>query len=311
VKLMRLHWIVAVGLLAFASSARAQGEKIVVPDDPAEPVKSAELLGLLKQARTLVGNGHFEEAVSLLKQACGIERTMGGFRAVSQCELAKAFTKAGRIEEALASYRQVFKWDAKRNDLIVGTGSILGPSMDYAILLARAGKAEEAKAMYYFGMRNFNRQEIRDNEPVPMLVVFDADPEGVVWQYSPSMLEAAALLIKCTDSNLADRTAMYSRIAELAPDWFLLPMWKAARGWRSNVAPQLLAQATTSAKPGIEQDLVARYKVELAEHRAYVEAHDLVYVSDNRPMTDGNARRARMECLRPNVDLLKRLSVSG
>jgi tetratricopeptide (TPR) repeat protein len=307
-----MKWFLVIGISAATFLAFGQS-RIIKPEDPVEAAKSSQRAQFLTQAHGLIANGHVEQAIPLLEQACAVEVTMAGFQAQSRYELAQAFQKMGRSEQAMAALRNVFRWDTKRNDLMVGTSQVIEPIMDYAILLARDGKAQEAKAIYYFGLRNFNLLEDRDKEPVPMLVVFDADPEGVVWDYSPERLEAAALMAKVMTgpANTDREKAMLVRIEELAPEWFLPTMLRAAGAWNTDRGAQLLAQAEALAKPGLEQDLVAKYKVDLRDHRARVLLAGTAGAEDRSPMTDGNVRRSRIQCLRPNADLLRRLSSGG
>jgi hypothetical protein len=55
--------------------------------------------------------------------------------------------------------------------------------------------------------------------------------------------------------------------------------------------------------------LIAAYRVQLAEHRANMIAENTPGADDKRKVTEGNARRKRMQCLVPNEQTLRRLSV--
>ncbi|MBI5706815.1 MAG: hypothetical protein HZC36_07480 [Armatimonadetes bacterium] len=189
--------------------------------------------------------------------------------------------------------------------------------MEYAILLAKAGREEDAKAMYYYGLRNLNPGQTRSVEPSPFLMVFDPEPEGAVWEYTRERLEAAALVVQAMCGGtmvLATRKQILPeelaiKANRLAPEWYYPLLFKAARSWLANWAPALLGEAESLAKPGLESQLVARYRQELAEHKAYIEAEEMFGAKDTRPMREGNDRRARMRCLKPNEQVLKRLSV--
>jgi tetratricopeptide (TPR) repeat protein len=295
------------GLLAFSQDPIRWGR----PISPEVMAKQAEVNALRDQAKALIKAGRPSEAVPILESAATLEDSPPlVFGSTAKYELAKLLTNLGREPEALAVYRRAFKWDPNRGDLTINGPPALQISMDYAILLARSGKAEEAKAIYYWGLRLLNRIQTRHTEVVPLLVVFDPEPEGVFWEYSPQRLEAVAAMLKGTNGGtFEEHKNSLRRARELAPDWFFPVLWQSAQTWSTERGAQLLLQAEALARPGLEQQLVQRYKEELAEHRAYLDAADLVPTHDARPMTEGAARRSRMACLVPNQEVLRRVSV--
>lgn len=315
-KLLRYgFWIVTIGILA--SHALAQGGKVIRPENPIVTAKRAEIRALQERARVLLRSDQIEQAISVLREATAIEASLvDGTWGLSGQELARLYVKLGRTEEALEAYRMLFRWDKAG---WVPTGwDLVGPRiprMEYAILLAKAGRPEDAKAMYYSELRRFNGGG-RFKEPVPFLVVFDPEPEGVYWEYSPERLEAAALMIVALEGGTVDFVTreqtptrdILRRVRALAPDWFYPVMYLAAQNWRYRQGPELLALAESLARPGLERDLIAKYRLELAEHKAIIEAEDTPDAPDERPMLEGCARRSRMQCLRPNETILRRLS---
>ncbi|MBV6491930.1 MAG: hypothetical protein M5U21_04410 [Fimbriimonadaceae bacterium] len=316
-KLLRYgFWIVTIGILA--SHALAQGGKVIRPENPIVTAKRAEIRALQERARVLLRNDQVEQAISVLREATAIEASLDfGTWGVSGQSLARLYVKLGRTEEALEAYRMLFRWD--KAGWVPSGWDLVGPripTMEYAILLAKAGRPEDAKAMYYSELRRFNGSGQRPAEPVPFLVVFDPEPEGVYWEYSPERLEAAALMIMALEGDSADFVTqewthtrdIMRRVRALAPDWFYPVMYLAAQNWRFPQGPELLALAESLARPGLERDLIAKYRLELAEHKAIIEAEDTPFAWDERPMLEGCARRSRMQCLRPNETILRRLS---
>jgi hypothetical protein len=159
----------------------------------------------------------------------------------------------------------------------------------------------------------------RSQEPVPFLVVFDAEPEGIYWDYTPDRLEAAADMLQAilSTSNVDFATNVWTydtdfvqRARQLAPDWFYPVLFLANRADNGSAKEQqLLAEAEGLAKPGLERQFVDQFRRDLAEWQHICEQNDTPDASDDRPLNEGAARRKRMECLRPNEQVLRRLSV--
>jgi hypothetical protein len=204
-------------------------------------------------------------------------------------------------------------------DLDIGSNPGIHGIMEYAILLAKQGRAEDAKAIYYFGLRSCLAPRTRSEEPVPFLVVFDPDPEGIYWEYTPQRLEAAALMVQAmlssgstdfaTNVRTTDRQWV-ERVRALAPDWFYPVLYMAnTKNLDSPAREQLTAQAEAMARPGLERQLMARFRQDIAELLVINEQNDRPGAWDMRPMTEGAERRKRMQCLRPNEQILRRLSI--
>lgn len=308
-KTMAMKWILSACLVAGVSAAFAQGRDIR-PERPEETVQRNERSKLMDQASLLANEGRLDEAISVLEKAAAIEAKLPGFHAVSQYELARVLVQVGRSEEALKAYAKVFRWNDRRGDLEVGTGEVVMPIMDYAILLAQTGRSEEAKAMYYFGLRNLNLQGERSKEPVPFVVVFDEEADGVVWEYSPEKLQAAALMAKLVTGASSPRVTADAlrQIESLVPGWFYPVLWKSANRLGKDEKEKGLTEANRLAKTDAERRLLAKYRADLAENEAINARQDTPRASDRRPMTDGRTRRAQMAHLKADATLLKSLA---
>lgn len=312
---MLLRLISTSLLFAVALNAVPQGRDIR-PEDPAEAAKSAQVQSLIQQARGLIRNGNLSQSIPIFQQAATVQATMIGFKSSANFELARTFVRLGRNADAIGAYRKVFRWNAVKMDLDVGTGPIIQPVMEYAILLSREGRSEDAKAIYYFGLRHLNVDD-RTKEPIPFLIVFEPELEGIRWEYTAQRLEAVANMTMAMHGGTTDfatnsqttPTELVSRVRELAPDWFYPVIFKAAKNWNSERGEQLLAQAEALARPGLERELVARYRVELAQHISNNDTVDTPLAPDMRPMPDGSSRRARMQCLLPNANVLRPLAL--
>jgi hypothetical protein len=100
------------------------------------------------------------------------------------------------------------------------------------------------------------------------------------------------------------------RVRALAPDWFYPVLYMAnTKNLDSPAREQLTAQAEAMARPGLERQLMARFRQDIAELLVINEQNDRPGAWDMRPMTEGAERRKRMQCLRPNEQILRRLSI--
>lgn len=315
--------VIVLIALAANSIAFGQDKSMIHPPDTELLAKFDQIDKLKADAHTAYRNGHADNALELLEQADAMERALDGYRGSNMFCRSAIYKKAlllarlNRNEEALAAYKQVFRWSPEKGDLVSGSGwDVRRSALDYALLLSKVGKVEEAKAIYYFTLRNLNSPDgDRQLEPVPFIRVFDPDPEGSYVEYSPQQFEAAALMIKAMHGGDSDHfwgrgidpAVLVARAKELAPDWFYPYVYLAALGYAQPWAAESLAQADARANT-IERELIERLRVEMAELKAINAEKGAPGVEDTRPMTDGNARRKRMQVLRPNPDLLKSLA---
>jgi tetratricopeptide (TPR) repeat protein len=301
--------------LAVVLSASAQVDQYGRPTVSPERRAFDNLFSQMNdQAKALEEGDQFQEALAIYSEVAEMQEARNIFSSRSKYGMARCLTALGREEEALGAFKRAFMWSSRSGRLTLGDGDgdFIRMSADYAMLLAKRGRAEDAKALYYSALRRFNlggtypnyaMEGRRYKEPVPFLVVFDPEPLGIAWEYSPQNLEAALKMLLALTTAQKD---LLSQVKALRPDWFYPVMYEEVRYGDRN--PGLLAQAEALAKPGLEKQLVATYKVELAEHQAFLDASDLVHVPDRRPMREGNLRRAQMQCLQPDVIRLKSLS---
>jgi len=321
---MKYLTILLAGLCATLTSF-AQ-EKHFPPPDPVEDAKNARAIELIELARQRLRANDEPVALTLLQEASAVEATMRAYHARSKYALARLFVKQNRIGDALECYKSTFIWNSKANYGSIQRGDLasrgggIDAAMEYAILLAQGGRAEDAKAMYYFALRSHTLGQLsRSQEPAPFVVVFDPEPEGIYWEYTPQRLEAAALMVLvmlsdgktdfATNSTTTDRDRL-ERIRTLAPDWFYPVLYMASqKNLDSPIRAQLTAEAQALAKPGLERQLMEQYNRDFAELLVINEQNDTPGATDSRPMTEGAERRKRMQCLRPNEQILRRLSI--
>lgn len=286
------------------------------PEEKVTKAKFEQLNSLIRDAHAQIRAGDDAKAIVLLRQAVAVEDTIPGFVAKAQFELAQVYLRLKKPAEAMEAFRNGYLWNPKRGDLYRGGGDVHF-AMEYAILLARQGKPEEAKAMYYYGLSELNPQDQRHVEPVPFLVVFDPEPEGIVWDYDPDTLEAAARMVQALLGGTTDRSTgkltgygeLVQRVKVLTPYWFYPKLLQANSFCFDQRGAELLAEADALALPGVEKQLVSEYTQDLADLLALNIKNDSPRASDFRPMTRGNERRARMQCLKPNEEVLKRVSI--
>lgn len=210
--------ILLVSLCVLAAPQSIGGGKNPNLNEPEWLGRANKASNLTTQGRELARKGQLEEAMALFRQAIEINKTVPAFRSAAHYELAKALALVDRVDEALEQYKQAFRWapGAKR----LGTNGPPFPyvHLDYAILLARAGRAEDAKAVYYDALRDYNYPPSHYKEPVPFLVLFDPEPGMTYWEYSPEKLILAARTVRAMDTS---RKEDILEIRRLEPSWYL------------------------------------------------------------------------------------------
>ena len=226
------------GLLVVSTSlALAQSRSNPKPIPPELLAKYEQASKAIDRGQQHLKNDQIDEAIAAFREAVAIYDSVPGFTSSGNYELAKALTKAGRTEEALATYRKAVLWDSNRKDFRVIGSHHVQVIMDYAILLARSGKEEDAKVVYYSGLRMFNLHESSRYEPFPFLVVFDPDPTMTVWEYTPERLIAAVKMAKAPDVGGDERQALVDEVRLMEPNWILPVVYKASRRsgqWRTH-----------------------------------------------------------------------------
>jgi len=218
-------------LAVTASFATAQGGKDVKPIPPEILAKSKSAREAIDRGATFIEKNQLPEAIAAFREAVAIEQTIPGHHSRGYYELAKALTLAERADDALAAYKNAFKWDPIRKDLDINGPSPILLGMDYAILLARSGKEEEAKSLYYRTLRQL--MVVRSaHEPFPFLIVFDPDPNMAVWEYTTERFVAVCTMLKAPNSG-PDAVAMTEHVRRMEPNWVVPVMYLASRGKRS------------------------------------------------------------------------------
>jgi tetratricopeptide (TPR) repeat protein len=203
--------------LAFAQIVRGP-----VPIDPEIIAKTHRAQAATVRGEEFLKNKQFDKAIEAFREAVRIEDTLGYFTSGGNYDLAEALITAGRPKEALVAYKKAIRWDPVRKELDINGPPAINISMDYAMLLAKSGKEDEAKAIYYYGLRYFNWDAEDVFEPFPFLVVFDLDddPNATVWEYSQENLEAAATMAKASYRGW-DLDSMLVKVRKLQPTWVL------------------------------------------------------------------------------------------
>ncbi|RYG35563.1 tetratricopeptide repeat protein [bacterium] len=204
--------IAAYAMLAVAPSLSiAQGYNLAKDLSPEYMAKSAEAVRLTEEGNALLKKDKASEAISLFLHALSLDP--GRQPALATLDgLARAYTKTEQFEEARQTYKRATLWLRDKGRIVADIDML----MDYAVLLAKTGHPVEAKAAYYEGLRAVNPKGEVLKEPIPLRAVFDADPDADVRPYSPSNLEAAALMVKAINT---EDSSYLERIRSLAPDW--------------------------------------------------------------------------------------------
>lgn len=254
------------------------------------------------RGKALVAKGMLREAVEAFREAVRIEdeveKKYGGFTSTSSYELAKTYTQLGQIDSALAAYKRAFRWDAKRQEIETNGPPFITLTMDYAILLARSGKHEEAKAVYYSGLRKLV-QVRRGLEPMPSLVVFEAEPGMTAWDYSPEKLTAAATMAMAADLGSRE-TAAAEEARQLEPSWVAPVLFLATRVGGSK-GSALLKLAESMARTAEEKEWVQDFMALEAIHDPAERQIKTAEVDRNHAEV-GVARRKASTVLRKSKD---------
>lgn len=214
-----------------------------------------------KQGDEALAAGRTDDAIAAFREVVKIEGTYGHFVSSGNYDLAKALTLAGRTDEALAAYRRAFKWDPARKDLKVNGPPVVDLAMDYAILLAKSGKADEAKSIYYYGLRSgFNPYGESTQEPFPFLVVFDPEdvPNATVWDYSADSLIAAATMAKAPTA--AQTRPLVQEVRRMEPGWVLPVVYLARMLTEGSKKEALLSEAEGLARTDAERGWIKAYR---------------------------------------------------
>lgn len=207
-------------LVAFISSgAFSQDGRLpyhgVPPELQAKLKRASDALIL---ARRLLRDSSLAEAISAFRIAVQLESELPGLSSSANYGLAQALTQAGRNAEALAAYREAFRWDPKREDLDTNGPPFMLLYSDYAILLAKEGRHEDARAVYYSCLRHL-RAVRAHHEVIPYTIVFEPEEGMFSMEYSKERLISAAMLVKAPDSGDPESMAIAREVHRREPSW--------------------------------------------------------------------------------------------
>lgn len=237
--------------LSYSAPALAQGQPM-----PQERVELMQRMGrLAREGERLIARGQVDDGLAKLIEAKRLEETIPGMPWGSvAATLGKALDDLGQPIEALAAFKDSLRYDARTGDL-----DTFGPygihTMDYAILLARQGRLQDAKAVYYYVLRHLSERGEAEFEPIPFLVVFDPDPTMTVRELTPEKLIAAATMVRAMWETAPKKTA--ERAHELEPTWLFPVMFLAKL--TSDRRDERLALARNLARTDEEREWVRTF----------------------------------------------------
>ncbi|MEW5884137.1 MAG: tetratricopeptide repeat protein [Armatimonadota bacterium] len=199
----------------------------------------------------------YDEAITAIREAAAISERLSYFTSRYHHHLARVLVRTNRNDEALEAYRKAVRWDAEQGELDTTTFP-LQIAMEYAILLAQAGREEDAKAMYYYGLRTISSGSLpnRRGEPFPFLVVFDPDPVMQSWPYSVENLTAAALVL----TRSKGFREPLERALRMKPDWIVPAMYNVWQDFVDHQERERLAAAMRLARTQEEREWAALYQ---------------------------------------------------
>ena len=178
------------------------------------------------------------KAIDEFRKMIAIEQTFPRSRLSSAGHygLAKALTLANRPKEALEAFRAAIRWDPGSGEL--GWTEGIYVVLDYVMALARAGRLEDAKAVYYSYLRKQTVNAL--TEPFPFLVVFDDDPNMATWALSEENLIAVAtmLLAQGHEPGGTESVARAEAVRLMKPDWIMPAIFLASvksEDWRRDL----------------------------------------------------------------------------
>ena len=215
----RVRFSLFVLLTLTVSGVLAQdGNRPPTPPSPEFMAKVHRASDALLHARRLFKDGKLPEAIDAFRVAIQLYSLLPGLSSSANYGLAKALTQAGRNTEALAAYRQAFAWDSKREDLDTNGPPFVLLYMDYAILLAKEGRHEDARAVYYSGLRHLNMLN-PGHEVIPYTILFEPEEGMFSMEYSKDRLISAAMLMKAPHSGDPESMAIAREVHRREPTW--------------------------------------------------------------------------------------------
>ncbi|MEW5884139.1 MAG: tetratricopeptide repeat protein [Armatimonadota bacterium] len=252
------------------------------------------------RAAMLLSMERYDEAIAEYRDAVQISEGLSYFTSRYNYFLAKALTSAGRRQEALGAYRRAVRWDPAKEDLDITYPTVV-TAMEYAILLAQAGREEDAKALYYYALRHFNIRGKGTAEPFPFLVVFAQEPGMVHWAYSADNLVAAATGFTSFGGPPHE---LWKTAQRMKPDWIIPSMYLVWQ-WDDQQLEQLAA-AMQLARTREEREWAALYQpvFELTDR---TEQYDKFFEIADRLAAIGAERRKNSVVLRRAKESLRNI----
>lgn len=251
IKLLPVVLFMLITSVAFAQGSGPSG----YPSDPAVLAKLDQAAVLQREAYRHLEKKEWTLCVSKSEQAFALLENVG-FPAYSEnyWYLAQAQTALGNKEAASEAYRQAVRWKVE-GDISVGSATKVLP--DYIAFLVSEYRYDDAKAVYYALLRNLpdnKKPSQMGTEPYPFLVVFDPDPNGDYWEFTPERVVLAAQLVSSGFGG-EEFIALLDQAETVFPGWCFPAVYKALKG-SDEVDDVLIAQAKTLAKTQRERDWI-------------------------------------------------------
>lgn len=241
--------IVFVATLAALAPSQEVGSGGKTEPTPAEWAAIGAATLRTVRAQEHLAAGRLAEAEAAFREAIRLSKTLFDDDVASddRVGLAETLVALGREAEALEQYRLGARWKMS-GEVAPGPppppsehdSFSLGPlstELDYARLLAKNGREEDAVAVLHAVLMDWTETDPStfEREPLPVGVVFaEPDPDGpdgpapsspedpgmTVWTYSPAAFRAAALAARRVDGTELS-PALWDEVAALAPGWIV------------------------------------------------------------------------------------------
>ena len=266
-----------IGLVSVATLSMAQSKDVkkFTPEQQAiydsAGRKAIAAMVLLRQGKATEALTNVQESI------VGDERLHipGEYYLLAECHLA-----LGEKADALTAFEKCFKWDS-RGDLWPKVGDSIAAATDYAVLLSKIGRIDDAKRMYYYALRYLNQYNEVRLEPYPFTVVFDRTPNAEVCTYTPARFEAACLMVKALSVSAGDDfPGWVKKSSKLAPEWLYSVLYQGFRNFENDrkayferarkMATSATDRALVERVAGYDQDHMPKDLPKLAEVRKQI-----------------------------------------
>lgn len=216
---------VALSLLSLSlgfNNCSGQGS-YYLPPDPREANLILKIDEFTVNGMVALAEKRNKEAITAFREAARLEEKLVTYSSRAHYAAAKALASLNHDSEALQLYKKAIRWNPKEQDLECRGPERFRLSMDYAMLLAKNGRMQDAKTIYYWGLR-FLGENGNYTEPIPFVFVFDPDDTCVFIPYTVEKFTSVALLLQAVED--LDLKLMET-IAKHEPDWLypLVYIW--------------------------------------------------------------------------------------